>query len=435
MTTENTSSGCDTDSERAQYYTGTTKQPSISEKEDQEVDGWRGWLVVTAAACSLFIYLGEIYSWGVLQSELVKTTTYSMTTLTFVGSLATSFMVSLSILVGMTIRQFGYQKTAFAGAVLMGLGEFLASWVTTSLAGLFVCHSVLFGVGGGLTIMPCSTAPLRWFRKHRGLATGIVFGGGSLGAATMSVAANLLVTSVGVQWTLRIFGLLAWAVCVPAACLIRQPESAAAAVPQLQWYRFREREFILLFIGSALGCFPLFIPSYFIPIYARAVSTQRVAVIILAMWNVASTMGRVLAGFLADAVLGPLNSLILSLLLAGISALAIWPFANSVAVLSVFIVLNGLGCGAFFSLIPATVGSMFGAKNTMGVLPVLWAGWFFGYFFGSPIAAGIYSLSDKDAGTAAYRPAAYYAGGMSLVGLLFIVAIRCLYSRRLIARV
>lgn len=52
----------------------------------------------------------------------------------------------------------------------------------------------------------------------------------------MSVAANLLVTSVGVQWTLRIFGLLAWAVCVPAACLIRQPKSAAAAVPQLQWY-------------------------------------------------------------------------------------------------------------------------------------------------------------------------------------------------------
>lgn len=99
------------------------------------------------------------------------------------------------------------------------------------------------------------------------------------------------------------------------------------------------------------------------------------------MWNVASTVGRVLAGFLADTILGPLNSLSLSLILAGVSALAIWPFANSVAVLSVFIVLNGLGCGAFFSLIPAAVGSMFGAKNTMGVLPILWAGWFFGYFF------------------------------------------------------
>jgi MFS family permease len=151
-------------------------------------------------------------------------------------------------------------------------------------------------------------------------------------------------------------------------------------------YRFKERAFILLFIGSGLGCFPLFIPSYFIPIYARAVASQRVAVIILAMWNIASTIGRVLAGFLADTILGPLNSLSLSLILAGVSALAIWPFANSVAVLSVFIVLNGLGCGAFFSLIPAAVGSMFGAKNTMGVLPILWAGWFFGYFFVRPLS-------------------------------------------------
>lgn len=148
-------------------------------------------------------------------------------------------------------------------------------------------------------------------------------------------------------------------------------------------------------MGSGLGCFPLFIPSYFIPIYARAVASQRVAVIILAMWNVASTVGRVAAGFLADTILGPLNSLILSLLLAGVSALAIWPFADSVAILSVFIVLNGLGCGAFFSLIPAAVGSMFGAKNTMGVLPILWAGWFFGYFFVRLPMIGLVSMSSR----------------------------------------
>lgn len=106
-------------------------------------------------------------------------------------------------------------------------------------------------------------------------------------------------------------------------------------------------------------------------------------------------MGRVAAGFLADTILGPLNSLILSLLLAGVSALAIWPFADSVAILSVFIVLNGLGCGAFFSLIPAAVGSMFGAKNTMGVLPILWAGWFFGYFFVRLPMIGLVSMSSR----------------------------------------
>ena len=92
-------------------------------------------------------------------------------------------------------------------------------------------------------------------------------------------------------------------------------------------------------------------------------------------------MGRVGGGFLADTKLGPLNSLVLSLLLAGLSSLVIWPFASSIAVLSVFIVINGMGCGAFFSLIPTTVGSMFGAQNALGILPLLWLGWFFGYFF------------------------------------------------------
>ena len=142
----------DTDSD-GDNYNNDNKSPSLSEKEDPNIDGWRGWLVVVAASCSLFIYLGVIYSWGVVQSELVKTTPFSMTTLTFVGSLATSFMVSMSIPTGMAIRRFGYQRTAFTGAIFMGLGEFLASWVTDSLVGLFICHSVLFGVGGGLTIM------------------------------------------------------------------------------------------------------------------------------------------------------------------------------------------------------------------------------------------------------------------------------------------
>ncbi|KAJ5242549.1 uncharacterized protein N7469_000876 [Penicillium citrinum] len=402
---------------------------------DDRFDTWEGWVVVAAASCIFFIYLGIIYSWGVLESELVSTRSFSLTTMTFVGSLATSFMVSIGFLVGMLIRRIGYRRTTCVGALLMGLGEFLASWTTKNLAGLFICHGVIFGIGGGLTILPSSTVPLLWFRKHRGLATGAVFGGGSLGAAIMSVAANLLVAEVGASWTFRIFGLLLWGVCIPASLFIRQPTKTKASVPKPQWYRFKERKFLVLFIGSGLGCFPLFVPSYFIPIFARVVASQRVAIIILAFWNVASTVGRLGAGFLADSKLGPLNSLVLSLFLAGISSLVIWPFASSIAVLSVFIVINGIGCGAFFSLIPTTVGSMFGAQNALGILPLLWLGWFFGYFFGSPIAAGLYSMADKDIGIAAYRPAAYYTGAMSIAGMLIIIAVRCMYSRKFLTRV
>lgn len=132
--------------------TDSSSLPKL-EYQDNELDSWKGWVVVTASSCILFVYLGIIYSWGVLEAELVNTESFPLTTMTFVGSLATSFMVSIGFLVGMLIRRVGYRRTTCLGVLFMGLGEFLASWTTSSLVGLFICHSVVFGIGGGLTIL------------------------------------------------------------------------------------------------------------------------------------------------------------------------------------------------------------------------------------------------------------------------------------------
>lgn len=132
---------------------GMATPPSELPPKNDDVDGWRGWVVVAASSCSVFCYMGIIYSWGILQAEIAQQTKLSLTSLTFVGSLATSFMSSISILVGKAIRRHGYRKTALAGAFLLGLGEFLSSWVVDHLGALFVTHGILFGVGGGLTIL------------------------------------------------------------------------------------------------------------------------------------------------------------------------------------------------------------------------------------------------------------------------------------------
>ncbi|OAQ78106.1 monocarboxylate transporter [Purpureocillium lilacinum] len=414
---------------------GTETPLESGEPKWQDHDGWRGWIVVAASACSLFIYMGVIYSWGILQSRIADDTGMSLTSLTFVGSLATSFMCSICIFVGKAIRRFGYRRTAMLGALLLGLGEFLSSWFSGHLGALFVTHGILFGVGGGLTILPCSTAPLKWFRRRRGLATGVVFGGGSLGAAVMGVATNELVQNVGVAWTFRILGFLLWAICLPAACCIRQPPSSGPSIPKLQWHRWKDPEFLIILVGSAVACFPLFIPPYFIPIFARAIShSSWTGIIALSVWNIASTVGRVCAGFAADSFVGPINSFIISLFLCGVSALAIWPFASSIGVLSVFSVVNGIGCGSFFSLFPTCLGAVFGPENTMGVLPIMWASWFFGFFFGTPIASRLYALAARPE-VSEYRPAAYYAGATSVVGIVFMLALRFRRESKVFAKV
>ncbi|GAB0132785.1 hypothetical protein EsDP_00001211 [Epichloe bromicola] len=378
-------------------------------KDEAQFDTWRGWIVVTAASCSLFMYMGVIYSWGILQAKMADTRGYSLTTLTFVGSLATSFMVSLCILVGKMVRKHGYRNVALVGAVFLGLGEFLSSWVVGQPWALFITHGILFGVGGGLTILPCSTAPLQWFRKYRGIATGIVFGGGSLGAAVMGVAANELVDEVGVEWTFRILGFML--------------------------YRWREPKFIVLIIGGAIACFPIFVPPYFIPVFARSVSSSgSTAIIALTIWNIASTFGRVFAGYSADSFLGPMNSIVISLFLCGVSGLCIWPFVDSLGLLIFFAIVNGVGCGSFFSLFPLAVGTSFGAPNIMGILPILWQAWVFGYFLGTPIAARLYSLSGTGSDVSLYRPAAYYAGAASFVGMFFMLTLRFMNNRTMLTR-
>ncbi|KAM4068062.1 major facilitator superfamily protein [Hirsutella rhossiliensis] len=414
---------------------GTATLPKDDDDNDA-VDGWRGWVVVAASSCSVFCYMGVIYSWGILQAEIAQQTTLSLTSLTFVGSLATSFLASISILVGKAIRRYGYGKTAFAGAFLLGLGEFLSSWVVDRLGALVVTHGILFGVGGGLTILPCTTASLKWFRKHQGLAVGVVFGGSSLGAAVMGVATHQLVRQVGIPWTFRILGFLLWAVCLPAACCIGQASSTRDSIPRIQWYRWKDPEFHLLFVGSAIACFPLFIPPYFIPVFARSISqSSSTGIIALTIWNISSTVGRIFAGFTADSFLGPINSMIIAILFCSVSALAIWPFASNMGILSLFSVISGIGCGSFFSLFPTVISSVFGRQNAMGVLPMLWAGWFFGYFFGTPIASRLYALAGTEADTTEYRPAAYYAGAMSLIGLFFMIALRLRRTKELFIRV
>ena len=162
---------------------------------------------------------------------------------------------------------------------------------------------------------------------------------------------------------------------------------AASLLTHLR-YRFKEFDFLIIFFGSALACFPLFIPPYFIPIFARAISQSgNTAIIGLTIWNIASTVGRVFAGYTADSLLGPINTFLFSLVCCAVSSLVIWPFSSSMGVLAVFAVINGIGCGSFFSLFPTVLGSVFGPENVMAVLPIMWGGWFFGFFFVSQTIA------------------------------------------------
>jgi len=78
-------------------------------------------------------------------------------------------------------------------------------------------------------------------------------------------------------------------------------------------------------------------------------------------------------------VLGPLNTLFLSLLLSATSMLVLWPASSTLAPLIAFVVINGAANGGFFSTMPTVVGSVFGSARVSVAMGMIVTGWAGGY--------------------------------------------------------
>lgn len=180
----------------------------------------------------------------------------------------------------------------------------------------------------------------------------------------------------------------------------------------------------------AAGTFPLFVPPFFLPLYARSIGqSAQVGATLVAAFNFSSAVGRVLCGFMGDK-LGPVNSLFVSLIISAVSMLVLWPVSTSLAPLIVFVVINGMGNGGFFAIMPTVVGNVFGSARVSVAMGMIVTGWTGGYLLGAPIAGFILNAyGGAQSGFKAYRPAIFYAGSMALASAGLVAYVRLRMSR------
>ena len=83
--------------------------------------------------------------------------------------------------------------------------------------------------------MVISIAPAQYFGRKRGLANGIVYAGGGLGGAIISLALDKLILKLGIPWTFWTIGILTLVTGIPAAWLVKQhvPIEKSALI---DWY-------------------------------------------------------------------------------------------------------------------------------------------------------------------------------------------------------
>jgi len=137
--------------------------------------------------------------------------------------------------------------------------------------------------------------------------------------------------------------------------------------------------FLIILFASGLGTFPLFVPPFFLPMYSKSIGlSSSTGAGLVAGFNFSSAVGRIFCGILCDRV-GALNVLFLSLSLSALSMLALWPQSSTLAPMVVFVIINGISNGGFFSTMPTVVGNVFGSARVSIAMGMVVTGWSAGY--------------------------------------------------------
>lgn len=273
-----------------------------------------------------------------------------------------------------------------------------------------------------------NTLPVQWFSSRLGTANGLVKLGGGLGATIMAIVVQALIDKV------RILGFVTLASSIPAALLIRERLPSNDA-PFIDLSLFKSIPFCCLFL-AAFSTFALFIPPFFLLLFAHSIKlSASTGAGIVASFNACTAIGRLKAGFACDRV-GPTNVLLLTMVLNAVSMLAIWPICNVIGPLIVFAAINGIANDVFFITMPTAIGRMFGPGQATVGMGIAITGWTGGYLMSSPIAGILIAATgaEKAHSVVPYRAATFYAGGLTLASVVYVLIARLRMDTKLIKR-
>ncbi|KAI9835816.1 MAG: hypothetical protein M1837_003588 [Sclerophora amabilis] len=400
-------------------------------------DGGYGWTVVFACSVVTFMINGWSGSWGVLQTALFQTFSShgSTTSLSFVGSLSIALCVGLGLACTRLSQLIGARCSMLLGVLMMSFGSLCSSITVNNLGGLFVTAGILFGLGSSLTYTMSNTLPMQWFNSKLGTANGLVKLGGGLGATTMAVVVQALIHNAGIPWTFRILGFVSLISGVPAALLVRERMPSNNA-PFVDLSLFYSMPFCCLFLAGVVGTFALFVPPFFLPLFAHSIGlSASTGAGIVAAFNACTAIGRFGAGFACDKF-GSTNMLLLTMALNAVSMLALWPVSDTIGPLIVFAAMNGIANGAFFVTMPTAIGRMIGPGQAAVGMGMAITGWTGGYLMGSPIAGMLITATGAETAhtVVPYRGAIFYAGGVALASATFVLVARLRMDTKLIKK-
>jgi len=190
------------------------------------------WLVLLAAAGTFALTMGTRQTMGLFLSPMNTATGLGLANISLAFAFGQLFWGLTQPFAGAMADKVGAGRVLLIGMLLVTLGTFITPWMT-STAGLILAIGVLSAGGAGMAgpaVLMAATNRLIAPEK-RGMATGIVNAGGSMGQFLMAPIAGALLVGLGWANAMQVLALCIL-LALPAAFLLQGNALHVAAAGQ-----------------------------------------------------------------------------------------------------------------------------------------------------------------------------------------------------------
>jgi MFS family permease len=361
------------------------------------------WVIVGAGALMTCVAIGAMFSLAVYLTPMSAATGWSRAGISSAMTLDFLVMGAAGFGWGVVTDRFGARIVVLSGAVLLGLGQVLASRAA-SLVEFQLTYGILVGLAAGAFFAPMMATVTSWFETHRSLAVSLVSAGMGVAPMTVSPFARWLISSYDWRTAMMTIGIVAWALLIPAALLVRRPpavaDAGAASGPRPAAggagmsvaQAFRSPQFVVLAATFFCCCAAHSGPIFHMMSYAILCGVPPMAAVsIYSVEGLSGLGGRLLLGVLGDR-LGAKPVLVAGLMVQAL-AIGSYLYVHRLGEFYALSVVFGTAYGGVMPLYavlareyfgPRIMGTVFGAvtmASSLGMaLGPLAGGWVFDTF-------------------------------------------------------
>ncbi|OJD14194.1 hypothetical protein AJ78_05434 [Emergomyces pasteurianus Ep9510] len=327
----------------------STQFPPIDRGKD-------AWLFLAACFFMEALVWGFAFTYGVFQVHYSSLDIFKDSgNIAVIGTCAMGIMyLDLPIVFAVFKRWPKYQRTGCAiGVLVMCLAMALSSFAT-NVTQLIVSQGVFYALGGSIAYSPCILLMEDWFDKRKGLAFGVMWAGTGLGGVILPLVMERLLDSFGFRVALRAFAVALFVLTAPLVYFVkpRVPVSERTRPQPINFHFMFTSTFALFEIFNIIEALGFFLPSIYLPSYARAIGARgSMNALTVILVNVASVVGCVAMGAVVDKW-DPTKCILLSTIGSTLGVFLLWGFSSSLGPLFVFSFVYGLFAGSYTSTWP-----------------------------------------------------------------------------------